>query len=468
MQDHITMPATWPVTCHTDYVGRGSTFVAIRGMSHDGIVYISTAIKNGATTIVLAEGAAVSDEVAQCMRDARVAVHYVPDTRKALVELSAQAAGYPARQLKIIGITGTKGKTTTTFLLAHILQEAGKKVAYISTVHNKIMDIVLPASLTTPQPDYLHQFLRTCVNSGVEYVMMEVAAQALTLHRVHDIMFDGVVFTNFAHEHLEFYATMDDYFDAKCLIFKQIKLHTPVLINADDAACAPLMQHNFLGFGFEQPAEIQGTIMSSTVCTIQVHDNVFTCPLLMGNFNAYNLLAAVGMALQLDIDARVINTALQNFPGVPGRMQQFIVPNGARFIIDYAHNPSSYQAVLSMLRSQTDDLMVIFGAGGKRDKQKRPIMGGIAADLADTIILTSDNPRTEDPYVIMDDIAAGIPIDKKYKVVREVDREKAIKIAYQHSRAGSVVVILGKGTDEYQIIGEIKIPFSEKQIIQAL
>jgi UDP-N-acetylmuramyl-tripeptide synthetase len=207
-------------------------------------------------------------------------------------------------------------------------------------------------------------------------------------------------------------------------------------------------------------------IKSEQPCAVIINDFVFECPTLMGNFNCYNILAAVRMALALGIESQAIASSLQLFSGVPGRLEQFNMPNGARCIIDYAHNPSSYQAVLSMLRAQTDDLIVIFGAGGKRDPHKRPIMGGIAASFADTIILTSDNPRTEDPFAIMDAIAAGVK--DKNKVVYEVDRAKAIEIAYKKSRTGSIIVILGKGTDEYQIIGSEKKKFSEKQIIQAL
>lgn len=456
------MPKKFPVTCHTDYVQPGSTFVAIAGMSVDGVAYIPQAIKNGASVIVLAEDAQVSVDTWRLMRDAGVEVQRVPDTRKALAVLSAQAAGYPARQLKIIGVTGTKGKTTTTFLLAHVLQGAGKKVGLVSTVHNRIMDTIFPPALTTPQPDYLQQFLRCCVDAQVEYVVMEVAAQALSLHRVHDILFDGVIFTNFSHEHLEFYPTIDAYFAAKCLIFDQVKNGAPVLINMDDALSVPLIQNQYKGFGFHGSTVIK----TEQPCTIMCDDVIIACPVLLGSFNCYNILGAARMALALGIRQQDVVSSLAYFSGVPGRLQQFSMPNGARCIIDYAHNPSSYEAVLSMLRAQTDDLIVVFGAGGQRDPHKRPIMGKIASTFADTVILTSDNPRTEDPLKIMEDIAAGI--EHKYKVIYEVDRQNAINLAYKKSRAGSIIAILGKGTDEYQIVGSQKKYFSERQIIQAL
>lgn len=462
MGNSITMPKIFPVTCHTDYVGLGSTFVAIAGVSLDGVAYVPQAIENGASLIVLAEDAHVPQDTWRLMRDAHVDIQRVADTRKALAILSAQAANHPARQLKIIGITGTKGKTTTAFLLAHILQRAGKKTALMSTVHNKIMDTTFPPSLTTPQPDYLHQFLKSCVHAGVEYVVMEVAAQALSLHRVHDILFDGIIFTNFSHEHLEFYPTIDAYFAAKCLIFDHAKEKAPVLINANDLLCTSLVQNNYQGFGLHGGTYIK----AEQPCAIAIDESIFSCPALIGSFNCYNILAAVRMALAHGFVKQDVADSLQSFPGVPGRLQQFNMPNGARCIIDYAHNPSSYQAVLSMLRAQTDNLIVVFGAGGQRDPHKRPIMGNIAATFADMVILTSDNPRTEDPCKIMDAIAAGI--ENKDKVVCEVDRQEAIKLAYKKSKSGSIIAILGKGTDEYQIIGSEKKAFSERKIIEAL
>lgn len=472
---NLQIPQHYPVACHTDNVTAGSTFVAIRGQKDDGARFIAQAIAQGASKIVVQVGTEISDELRATIERHNVVIEYVTDTRLALAELSARGADYPAKQLKIIGITGTKGKTTTSFLLEHILKSAGKRTALTGTVKNRILDYTLPAPLTTPQPDYLQQFLKVCVEQHVEYVVMEVAAQALTLHRVHGIEFDGIIYTNFAHEHLEFYTTLDDYFAAKRLIFKQAKPNAPLLINGDDPACKPLLDdyEHAISYGVGTHNRFRAVESSPTAHSqFSIKLDTYLCHIhsshLMGGFNLYNIVAAVGMAYRLGIEPTAIADAVASFAGVPGRLERHSLKNGATCIIDYAHNPSSYEAVLSLLKSQTNDLIVVFGAGGGRDKLKRPIMGKIASDLADRVILTSDNPRYEDPHAIITDILAGIPQEKGGFVTIELDREQAIKQAYQLSKPGSIIAILGKGPDEYQIIQGVKISFSEAQIIQEL
>ncbi|HLW72422.1 MAG TPA: UDP-N-acetylmuramoyl-L-alanyl-D-glutamate--2,6-diaminopimelate ligase, partial [Candidatus Babeliales bacterium] len=392
-------------------------------------------------------------------------------------ELSAQAAGFPAQKLKIIGITGTKGKTTTSFLLEHILQSAGYKTALISSAKNRICGYNFSAPLTTPQPDYLQQFLKLCVDNNVDYVVMEVAAQALTLHRVEGIIFCGIIFTNFSLEHLEFYPTLDDYFKAKSLIFTMAADNAPLLINADDGHGVQLLvQHKTAqSYGFNNICcGYIGTFISNPITMVALHvihgdqGNNFMCPILFGAYNAYNVLAATSMAQELNIDIKTIQHALQNFAGVPGRLQEHLLPNGARCFIDYAHNPESFQAVLSTLRLLTQHLIVVFGAGGGRDKSKRPMMGNIASQIADIVVVTSDNPRLEDPAIIAADIIRGVSASLEHKIVRELDRKKAIESAYLFSDHGSIIVLLGKGPDEYQIIGTTKHYFSERHIVEQL
>ena len=264
----IVMPATFPVTCHTDFVGPQSIFVAIEGYADNGINYIKQAIEKGARTIVVHHTTVFGDELRAFIDAHSVVVEYVANTRKRLAELSAHQAGYPAQKLNIIGITGTKGKTTTSFLLEHIVATAGNKTALISSAQNRICGYNFPAPLTTPQPDYLQQFLKLCVENNVDYVVMEVAAQALTLYRVEGIVFCGIIFTNFSHEHLEFYPTLEDYFYAKTLIFGMAADDAPVLINGDDVRGAQLLlQHkNAVGYGFlTQMRGYQGTYMSDPV-----------------------------------------------------------------------------------------------------------------------------------------------------------------------------------------------------------
>lgn len=476
MDSLIAMPRIFPVTCHTDFVGEGTTFVAIEGYADNGVKYIQHAIEKGARTIVVHEATFLDDELRAFIKAHAVVVERVDNTRKALAELSTQAAGFPAKKLNIIGITGTKGKTTTSFLLEHILCSAGYKTALISSAKNRVCGHPFPAPLTTPQPDYLQQFLKLCVENEVDYVVMEVAAQALTLHRVEGISFCGIIFTNFSHEHLEFYPTLADYFYAKSLIFSMAADNAPLLINGDDEHGQQLLvQHKVArSYGFNNSNDYKATFVSEPIVSLNIHiEHQFfgydvICPILFGAYNAYNVLAAISMALELGVNISIIQNALQIFTGVPGRLQEHVLPNGARCFIDYAHNPESFLAVLSTLRALTAQLIVVFGAGGGRDKSKRPMMGNIASEIADVIVVTSDNPRLEDPVVIADDIICGIPELSRHKIVQELDRKKAIELAYQLSDNGSIIALLGKGPDEYQIIGTTKNYFSEQRIVELL
>ena len=478
MNSSIVMPRIFPVTCHTDFVGQGSCFVAIEGYADNGLNYIKQAINNGARTIVVHHDTLLDDDLRSFIAEQGVVVERVDNTRKKLATLSAQAAGVPAKKLKIIGITGTKGKTTTSFLLEHMLHAAGYKTALISSAKNRICGNAFPAPLTTPQPDYLQQFLKLCVDNDVDYVVMEVAAQALTLHRVEGIVFCGIIFTNFSHEHLEFYPTLEDYFCAKRLIFSMAADNAPLLVNGDDERGAQLLTQyqsaRHYGFGDINSHGYKASLVTDPTAIISIHvenqgiSNNFMCPALFGAYNAYNVLAAVGMALALNVDCIVIQQALQTFAGVPGRLQEHLLPNGARSFIDYAHNPESFKAVLSTLRALTPQLIVIFGAGGGRDKSKRPMMGVIAAEIADIVVVTSDNPRLENPATIADDIIQGVPSSYSYKIVQELDRKKAIELAYHLSDHGSIIALLGKGPDEYQIIGTTKNYFSEQNILEQL
>lgn len=446
----MNLPNFFPVACHTDRVGVGSTFVAINGFSKDGAQFIHEALTRGATTIVVDNEQPVDMHL---IASYGAQWYRVANTRQELARLSALAAGSPAQHLKFIGITGTKGKTISTWLMAHILKTAGYKTALMSTVANFIGDEKFYTSLTTPQPDYLQQFLKLCVEQSVEYVVMEVAAQAITMNRVDYIEFDAVLFTNFGLEHLEFYPTLDDYFAAKCELLKRRKQGAPAWLNADDEHLKQISADNI---NFYSPSAAQGFL-----ATLDVHA-------LPGSYNQYNILGASKIAQGLGISDQIIAQAVKTFPTVPGRMEKYVLPNGATAIIDYAHNPLSYQALLSYLRTQTEHLIVVFGAGGGRDASRRPQMGNIASMYADEIILTSDNPRGENPQLITQDIISGIPVDKLAHIHIELDRKVAIQDAYRKSTTGSIIALLGKGPDEYQIIGATKLPFSERTILRSL
>lgn len=468
-------PKTFPVTSHTDFVGQGSTFVAIKGMKNDGTHFIPLALERGATTIVIEQTVNLGSDIERLIQEKNARLVRVEECRKALAELSAQVLNYPAQKLKIVGITGTKGKTTTSFLINHILSSCGYKTALLSSVHNTIGSFVLPTNLTTQHPDYLHVFFDQCVKNNIDYVVMEVAAQAHSLQRVHGISYDAFLFTNFDREHAEFYATLQDYFNAKVALLKQVKLEGSVILNSDNLWCKKLLNEkkNFLSIGQERSADYQFQTTKSSAQTTDLALSFFGNPLalstkLIGYFNAYNCVGAFAICHQLGLNADSIVHALQKFDYVPGRLERYHLPNNAVCFIDYAHNPSSYESVLSTLRTLTDNLIVVCGAGGDRDKGKRPLMGALATQYADHVIFTTDNPRSEDPKAIIEDMVAGVGHENQHKLNIVFDREEAINKAYEYSKEGSIIVLLGKGPDHYQIVNDIKIYFNEAEIIQKL
>ncbi len=469
-----SLPHIFPVTCHTDHVGPGSIFVAIKGFSTDGTHYIKTALERGATTIVVEDTTTFDTALWQAIYKQRCMVQRVTDARRALAQLSAKAAGYPLKKLKIIGVTGTKGKTTTVNLIFHMLQTAGISSAMISSVGNAINEETLKPSLTTPQPDYLHQFFKVCADNNIEWVVMEVASHAITLHRIEGILFDAVVITNIAREHLEFYSSMDEYAATKLQLLSYRKRHAFAWLNKDDERLAGVTAKNVYYFSLKEAADITGIVSEGKdvglACKVHIHKKQYmlSCPALMGEYNAANILAALGAGKSVGIAPLVMKNACEIFKGVKGRLEKYPLPNGATVIIDCAHNPLSYEALFSTLRLKTNHLIVVFGAGGERDQGRRPQMGAIVAQYADCLFITTDNPRSEDPAKIVADIMEGIPLQAREKVIIEPDRERAIHGAYERSMAGTIIALIGKGQDEYQVIGTQKIPFNERAIIKNL
>ncbi len=463
------MPTIYPVTCHTDHVGSGSTFVVIQGFAHNGCAYIASALQKGATMIVVDQE--LSPELYTQIKKQGAGVMRVHDARKALAQLSAQASDHAHKKLKLIGITGTKGKTTTAHLLFHMLKTAGMRVGLLSTVGNAIGDSRFAPSLTTPQPDYLHQFFQHAVQQQCEWIVMEVAAQAISLHRIDGLQLDAIIMTNFDREHLEFYDSMESYFADKVALLNYRKAGAPAWINRDDAWLSGIESSGIHWFSSSMPAELSGSACSSSNFTLAA--DVFyqgasarlQCPTLSGAYNFSNILAALGGAITAGLSMHDAAQAVSTFAGVAGRQERIQLANGATAIIDYAHNPQSYRAFFQTVRSYTDHLIVIFGAGGNRDQGKRPEMGAVVAQYADQIIITTDNPRHEDPDQIVAGIMQGISSEKHDRVIYEPDRAKAIEKAYALSRSGSLIALLGKGPDEYQLIGNLKIPFSERKIL---
>ena len=463
------------VTCHTKHVGVGSTFVALPGMNSHGASYIVEALYKGARTIVTDKSLVLPSKIAHEIERVHAQLIQVPNARKALAEFAARAYDYPAKKLKIIGITGTKGKTSCAWLAEHILQTAGLRTALISTVHNRIDDALFPAQLTTEHADYLHAFLYQCVKQRIDVVVMEVAAQALTLSRVHGILFDGIIWTNFSQEHGEFYSTISDYFLAKKCIFEHAQPTACVCINVDDvmsrsinyASAIQISVHNI-----KCPIRVDkvytNNIFGGLLFNVRYFDEEVSieCPHLFGEYNMSNIVLVASLLHSMNISWKDIQNGIHSFQGIPGRIERVPLKNGALGVCDYAHNPSSLYAVLSSLRMQTPHLLVIVGAGGMRDKNKRAVMGKIIADFAEEIFLTADNPRFENVHTIIDDLLCGIHPTMRYKVTIEVDRERAIQKACSRSSSNSIIGLFGKGPDQYQIIGDQKIPFNEIDILK--
>lgn len=463
----MLFPDKYPVTCHTTHIGSESTFVAIKGFKDDGTKYINIAIEKGATTIVLEKNAQVN-------KVPGINYIFVDDCRVALASMAAEKLGYPANNLKFVGITGTCGKTTTTYLVEHILSQAGHKTAMLGSIKNKILDQHEDIELTTQTSDYIQMFLAQCVKKDVKYVVMEVSSHGLALNRIHGINFDAVGFTNLSPEHMDFHPTMDDYFQTKLQIFNHVKENGTAVINTDNAWGAkafdlinvPLSKFSAVGFGQTSAPTTNFSIKSSNPGRLQIScsslsEKEITSTSMLGDFNAYNITMACLICKKLGISDDIISAAIANFNGVPGRMQRIELKNGATAFVDFAHKPDAMEKILKTLRSKTQDLIVVFGCGGEKDKTKRPVMGNLAATYADKIIITDDNPRNEDRQVIADEIIAGISKEKLHAVECILDRKKAIETAAALATPSSILAILGKGHENYYLINGQKFHFDD-------
>ena len=448
------IPKIYPVTCHTDHVGPNSTFVAIKGFSVDGNKYIKDAIKNGATKIISEQK---NSEIIKLCKKLNIEFKQVKNARLELAIQSSKILKTKNIETKIIGITGTKGKTTTTYIIEHILRSAGFKTALIGTIKNQILNKEINSINTTPESDFLHMFLHQCskksketFNVDVDYVVMEVSSHALSLNRTYGLKFDSIGFTNLDSEHLDFYKTMQKYFNAKFKIFKQIKNDSSIIINKD----------NIWG---KKAIELIKKKNNIVPLEKKMFDQIkkYVPEHMPGKFNLYNFAMAFLICEKLKIPTNIIKNAIKKFPGVPGRLQKYQLKNKATAFIDYAHNPSSMEEVLKTLRKLTKDLIVIFGCGGDRDKTKRPLMGKISTKYGDKVIITNDNPRFENQNEIINNIVIGIPDKKINKVQIIKNRKNAIQQAAQISTKDSIIAILGKGHENYNLIKGKKYIFDD-------
>lgn len=445
-------------------------FVAIKGFDNDGHDYIETAINQGAKAVILQEGvtAATIKKI-----PAEITVVVAKDTRYALAICSCNFYGNPSRKFKLIGITGTKGKTTTTFMTKKILEKAGKKVGLVGTIATYIGDKKIEDSdRTTPESNKLQAIFAQMVEAGCDTVVMEVSSQSLKLHRVAGCDFDIGVFTNFSEDHIspKEHPDMEDYFNSKVQLFKMCK---SAFINADDYHVAKLSklvpECNITTYGIDNFCNVLAkdiTITNSYVdFKVKIgmkNERIKTC--IPGRFSVYNSLAAICIGEKLGANAEQIKEALEEVR-VPGRSELVNNKKELTIMIDYAHSPESLENILNAVKSYTRGRVIcLFGCGGDRDSGKRPIMGEISGRIADFTIITSDNPRTEDPKKIVGQIEEGIKKTKgKYTVI--VDRMEAIKEAIKMADKKDIIVLAGKGHEPYQEINGIKYPFDERVIV---
>ena len=453
-------------------VKKGYLFVAIKGFSTDGHQYVESAIENGATAIMIEEGC----DLKKLKIPEDITVIMAKNTREGLAITASNFYGNPSRKFKLIGVTGTKGKTTTTFMIKEILEKAGKKVGLVGTIATYINGKKIKDSdRTTPESLELQQLFSQMVEAGVEAVVMEVSSQSLKLHRVDGCEFDIVLFTNFSEDHIspKEHPDMEDYFQSKLKLFKMCKTG---IVNTDDLYGAKIPDlfpdNNITTYGIDNYANVLAkdiTITNSYVdFKVKITDrNERVKTGIPGRFSVYNSLAAICVAQKFAISPEVIKEALLEVR-VPGRSELVNNKLELPIMIDYAHSPESLQNILQAVKSYTRGKVIsVFGCGGDRDSGKRPIMGEISGRIADFTFITSDNPRTEDPEKIVEQIEEGMKKTKgNYKVV--VDRVEAIKQAIQMATKRDIIVLAGKGHEPYQEINGVKHPFDERIIVNEL
>ena len=451
-------------------VTAGSCFVAVRGVRADGHRFIPQAVERGARTVVA--------EPPDPLPGNTVGRILVPDTRRTLPRLADAYYGHPSRALTVVGITGTNGKTTTSYLCEALLRARGLDTGVIGTIQYVVGGKARDAGQTTPEAIELQGLLAEMVAAGVGGVAMEVSSHALELHRVDGVSFDVAVFTNLTQDHLDFHKTMQAYASAKRRLFFELlaaggKRGATAVLNADDpvgAEWATLFPGRALTFGLGAGHAIRPLQHESGLGGIRL---VATSPAgpvqlvspLIGEHNVMNLLGAVGVGVALGLAPAAIASALGSVTRVPGRFEQVEAGQDFLVVVDYAHTPDALQRVLETARRLTPKrLGVVFGAGGDRDRGKRPVMGRIAATLADRVWLTSDNPRSEDPSAILEEIAKGVVPVPSGGCASDPDRREAIRQAIDWARPGDTVVIAGKGHEPYQIIAGQVLPFDDRLV----
>jgi len=455
-------------------VKKGDLFIALQGFQVDGHSYIKQAIENGAIGVVVEKDVDVAINVTKLK---------VKSTRYALAVIADLFYNRPSHKLKVIGVTGTNAKTTTTYLIENILKEAGHKTGLIGTIRVKIGDEEFPTTNTTPDIIELQRYFSLMREKNIDYCIMEVSSHALSLGRVNGINYHSAIFTNLTQDHLDYHLTMENYRSAKTLLFSQLgnsyelepTENKYAIINIDDPNADYFINSTakqVITYGFSEKADLQAKNM-----VVTANGTTFDCVgwnfsdtiklKMIGKFSVYNSLAAMAAMLAEGIEYQIIKNSLEKVTGVEGRFQRINEGEDFTVIVDYAHTPDGLENVLSTIKQFVKGrIITVFGAGGDRDKTKRPIMGKTVVKYSDFVIVTSDNPRTEDPLAIINDILSGIyETDFNEKnLITLVDRKEAINFAIKNAKKGDVILIAGKGHETYQIIGKEVKHFDDREV----
>ena len=443
----------------------GNVFIALKGLRADGNLFATQAVSRGAVAIVSEEPPPANFDVPWVT---------VPDARLALALLAITFYGNPSAEMRVVGITGTNGKTTTAYLLASIFEAAGIHCGIVGTVAHKVGDELREATRTTPEAPEIQGLLRDMVAAGCRACAMEVSSHGLSLRRVDGMTFAGAVFTNLTRDHLDFHLDMDAYFQAKRRLFEMLPREAPGVINLDDPRGAGLVElvARPVSYAVNRPADVTTGPLSFSLEGVIFDVRTPRGPVrvrssLVGRPNVYNILAAVAAATALDVPIEAVEKGIQSLKGVPGRFQLVsTAKDEVTVVVDYAHTDDALRNLLETARPlATGRLITLFGCAGDRDRTKRPLMGAVAGRLSDVVIITSDNPRTEDPNRIIEEVRRGLTADLRRdsapQVLSLVDRREAIIRAVELARAGDLVIIAGKGHEKYQVIGDRVIAFDD-------
>lgn len=454
------------ITFDSRNIKAGSLFIAVRGTQVDGHQFIGQAVEKGAVAIVCEEFPETISQTATYVK--------VKDSSIAMGIIAQNFFDEPSSKLKIVAVTGTNGKTTTVTLLYRMMRELGMKAGLLSTVQNQINDVVIPATHTTPDAIQLNSLLARMVDEGCQYCFMEASSHAIVQNRMKGVHLAGAVFTNITHDHLDYHGTFKDYILAKKRLFDELPAEAFALINDDDKNGRVMVQNTkakVYGYALKKATDFKARIIENALSGLILNvDGQEVYTRLIGEFNAYNLLAIYATATLLGIDKIQALQVLSKLNAAEGRFDYIISPKKKIIgIVDYAHTPDALKNVLSSIntiRTGNEQVITVVGCGGNRDKEKRPVMAKIACEMSNRIVLTSDNPRNENPEDILQQMQQGVEPQCKRKTLSITDRKEAIRTACSLAQPGDIILLAGKGHEKYQEIAGKKYPFDDKEILK--